>query len=134
MSEILRNSIKTPDGTVLVSRSRYDYTTHKDSVTGETYIIDGGLDYFRGSVNDVEAEDLSLTTDNSIEEIREGFEWGSRGEDGDQPLTYTPLKGLSDSHIQAILDTQSQLSELRLKMFSDELEYRRSLGIIVEDS
>ena len=78
---ILKNSIKTPDGTILVSRHRHDYVSHNDT-NGETYFIDGGNSYFRGSLNKVPAEDLSITTEDDFDLIREGFEWGSYGKNG----------------------------------------------------
>ena len=38
MSGILRNALKTPDGTVITSRHRHDYVTHTDT-NGKEYIL-----------------------------------------------------------------------------------------------
>ena len=83
---LLRNAIKTPDGTLLESRFRHDYKEHKDMVSGEVYIVDGGLDYIRCSLNDVKPTKLHLYEDDPHEKIREEFSWGSYGINGDQPL------------------------------------------------
>ena len=39
--ELVYNAIQTPDGTILRSRHRHDYVTHKDA-NGKTYMLDGG--------------------------------------------------------------------------------------------
>jgi hypothetical protein len=38
---LIRNAIRTPDGTILESRSVHDYRTHMDTVTNRQYMIDG---------------------------------------------------------------------------------------------
>jgi len=58
MIKLTRNAIQTPDGTILESYHRHDFRMYTDTITGETYMVDGGLEYRRGSVNDVPAKDL----------------------------------------------------------------------------
>jgi len=127
VSKILRNAIITPDGTLLESRHRHDYKRHKDAISGEEYFVDGGLDYFRGSINKVTPVYLHITTNSTHEEIRDGFIWG-RNYDKDMnklPETeYIALKDLTTEHIKAILATQCHLCDYIKKVFEYELEWR----------
>ena len=125
--QLVCNRIRTPDGTILQSYNRHDFKVHKDAVTGETYMIDGGLDYHRSYVNEVRATPLMLYSDDKHEDIREGFCWGTRGIDGKQPVTYVPLKDLTTEHIHAILETQYQITDWLRRMFQNELEYRNGI-------
>lgn len=126
MRQLLVQSIKTPDGTILTSRHRHDYVTHIDAISGEMYMVDGGNSYRRGTVNKVPATDLCVYTDDSHEKIREAFTWGSRGKSGNEPLTYITLSSLTADHILAILRTQ-RLSEDVEQLFYNELNWRDSL-------
>lgn len=127
---ILRNSIRTPDQTVIESKHRHDYVTHKDK-NGETYIVDGGLSYLRRSVNKEPAEDLTVYSDDPIEKIREGFSWGTYGKEGKDSLEYILLKGMSNQHIEAIMDDghHKHLDNV----FRRELCFRKENNIYVED-
>ena len=71
MKHIVLNRIKTPDETILISRHRHDYVTYTDA-NGETYMIDGGTDYLRRSVNSEPFEEQSLYADAPHNEIRQG--------------------------------------------------------------
>lgn len=68
--ELLVRMFRTPDGTVLKSQSTHDYASHDDA-NGETYIIDGGTSYLRTSVNKIPMKDISVWSDDPIEEVRE---------------------------------------------------------------
>ena len=100
---IVHNSIRTPDGTVLDSHHRHDYKTYQDE-NGETYMVDGGTQYLRRSMNKEPYEDLSVYSDEPFEKIREVLTWGTRGKNGDQPLKWVVLKDMDTDHIKAILD------------------------------
>lgn len=122
--QIISNKIRTPDGTILESFHRHDYKTYVDK-NGLEYMVDGGLDYLRRNVHDqAPYEELSVSADCPFETFREEMKWGTRGKDGKQPLKYVPLKKLTVEHIQAILDTQTQILPWLRNAFQQELRYR----------
>ena len=124
--QLIYSAWKTPDGTILQSRHRHDYCEHFDAVSKEWYILDGGTDYIRCSVNEVPPEDLTLYADDPHEKIREVFVWKSYGKNFSQPEgVYTLLKDLSCEHIEAILETQTHLPEYMLEMFRNEQTFRK---------
>jgi len=121
-TRLLLNRIKTPDGTILTSYNRHDYVTHKDAITKEVLMVDGGNDYVRRHVGTY--EELSVYDDGTHITRRSAVHWGTRGRDNKQPLTYKPIKDLDSDHIEAILRTQTQLSEFYKEVFKEELKYR----------
>ncbi len=124
--QLIYSAWKTPDGTLLHSRHRHDYCAHFDSVSKEWYILDGGSDYQRCSINTVPPEDLTLYADDPHEKIREVFVWKSYGKNFSQPEgVYTLLKDLADDHIIAICETQTHLPEHILEMFRNEQLFRK---------
>ena len=126
MREILSNKMRTPDGTVLHSVHRHNYVTHTDA-NGKEYMLDGGWDYVRRSVNGDEKL-LTVWSDDSHEVIREVVTWGTYGREGDQLITHVKIADMYDDHLQACLDTQEATMRLALyKVMQDELEYRKNL-------
>ena len=124
--QLIYSAWKTPDGTILHSRHRHDYCEHFDAVSKEWYILDGGSDYQRCSINTVPPEDLTLYADDPHEKIREVFVWKSYGKNFSQPEgVYTLLKDLTDEHIIAICETQTHLPEYILEMFENEQLFRK---------
>lgn len=125
--------IKTPDGTILESRHRHDFRTHFDTVSNELYMVDGGLDYSRRSINNVPAEEMSVYLEDGIEVVRDAVTWGTRGKAGRAPVRLVKLSEMSDKHIRACLDTQHAMHPHYREAFEMELTYRRTHGITVED-
>lgn len=103
MPNLIRNAMRTPDGTVIESRNRHDYVSHTDA-NGKFYMVDGGINYIRRTAHGDE-EDLSLYDDEPHEVQREVLKWGSYGKDGKQPLRLIPISEMETSHIKAVLDT-----------------------------
>ena len=124
MEKYLANRIRTPDGTILESMHRHDYVTYIDA-NGKEYMVDGGLDYLRRNVHDdAPYTELSVLSTDEHSVIREVFKWGTYGIDGKQPLKYLILKDMSWDHIEAILETQTQLRDHVRQVFVNELDYR----------
>ena len=116
--EIYKNSIITPDGTVLESKHRWDYVTYKDN-NEQFYAIDGGLDYLKRGFDKPDYIENSVTSDSKFEDIRKCFTWTSLTK-GKQLL-----KDLDTEHIKAIIRTQEHISDTTKNIFLKELEYRK---------
>jgi hypothetical protein len=124
MEKYVANRIRTPDGTILESMHRHDYVTYIDA-NGKEYMVDGGLDYLRRNIHDdAPYTELSILSSDEHSVIREVFKWGTYGIDGKQKLKYVILKDMSWDHIEAILETQTQLREHIRQVFVNELDYR----------
>lgn len=124
---IIRNAIITPDGTYLRSYHVHDYKVHEDAVTGETYIVDGGNEYLRRSINEVPPEDLTVYLSDNFEVVRMAFVWKSYGKNLEHAPNgiYIALCDMTDDHIEAILTTQNHIRGTFVeKLFMDELKYR----------
>lgn len=128
---IVVNAMQTPDGTVIRSNHVHDYVEHIDK-NGETYMVDGGNEYLKRSVNKIPAKDLSLYHTDKFETIRQRLVWGNRGKDGRSPLTYKILKDMSNDHISNIL-TFVKPKESYKSLFEKELEYRKQNKINIKD-
>ena len=132
-AKLLANRIVTPDGTMLHSKHRHDCVMYVDD-NGETYMVDGGIDYCRGIINKEPAKDACVYSDEPHEIIRDVFCWGTRGKGGRDPVQFKPISTLSNQHIHNIRVTQSHIGEEISKVFADEEVYRRDNGIIIEDT
>lgn len=126
--QIIYNAIRTPDETVLVSHHRHDYKTHLDA-NGEEYMIDGGTDYIRRSVNKIPAEDLSLYDDEPFEVLRECIFRGDKGKSGKEELKYVKLSEVNDEWLSAIIDYEEEHrpNNPQLKWYNLESIYRNKL-------
>ena len=104
MKQIYASRLKTPDGTILQSFHRHDYKEHVDTVTGETYVIDGGTDYIRTSINEVQPEWMIVYTHDPFEVKREVPVWGTYGKSGKGDFRWVSVAEMEDDHIRALLD------------------------------
>lgn len=130
---IIRNQIRTPDGTILESTHVHDYVEYEDK-NGELYSTDGGDEYIHRSINKEPYEDMTVYSNAPIETIREIFKWGTRGVKGDKPLRWVLLRDMTNLHIESVIDyLQPYPKEVsrNIDLFRRELEYREKNGISV---
>ena len=133
---LILSRIQTPDGTLLTSHHRHDYVTYTDA-NGEEYMLDGGNDYQRTSVNKESFKDLSIWSDAPYEIIRENFHRGGRGKNGDEPLKWVPLSEMSDEWVKNCIEYNDNLGmgkSYANYLYCKELRYRQRMGIKIEDS
>lgn len=125
---IICNAVMTPDGTYLRSYHRHDYKEHLDKVSGETYIVDGGHDYLRRSLNTTPAKSMDVYLSDPFEIIREVFVWKSYGKNGEYlpDGKYIFLYAMDTDHIHAILETQEHIKDTYVEdLMKQELAYRK---------
>ena len=99
----------TPDGTLLQSRHRHDFVQYTDA-NGLVYMVDGGLDYIRRSINDSAPHvDKCVYDDVPHEEQREAATWGTYGKNGDESRSYVTVANMSTEHIKAVIKDNKPL-------------------------
>lgn len=123
MNKVLASRIQTPDGTILQSFHRHDYKEYVDA-NGETYMIDGGIDYRRGFVNKQPAKDISIYTDDPFEIKRTAKLWGTYGKNGDEPLKWISVSEMEDAHIDKLLEPQMYVKPEIKEILIMEKKYR----------
>ena len=94
-------SLRTPDGTILISQHQHDYVSYTDA-NGKHYFIDGGSAYCRASAN---GDEVFLVIDDTSPHaaIREHLAWGTYGKSGNEPYRKVLLKDMDVDHIIAII-------------------------------
>jgi len=68
---------------------------------------------------------LNIVLKNQL--VRDWMTWGTYGKSGKEPLRFVLLKNMSDEHIQAVLDTQPQISRFYRREFKNELKLRKKI-------
>jgi hypothetical protein len=131
---LLVNSIKTPDGTILTSRSIHDFVAHDDTVTGTRYALDGGLNYRRILPGGM-YQDLSVYSDDPFEKIRESLSRLGRGKNFDKPAQWFALKEMNDNWLAELIPwlEDHQPNNRYKKYYLQEIEYRKANGITVKE-
>lgn len=133
---IILNRIKTPDGTILISRHRYDFVTYIDA-NGLEYMVDGGTDYLRRNVNmEAPYEEMSIYSDAPFEEVREHYCRGGRGKDGTESLKWVPLAKMSNDWLEACIvynEERGLKDSFASSMYAKELKYREENDIFIKD-
>lgn len=137
MKTLVVSRIQTPDGTILTSKHTHDFVSHKDA-NGLEYFLDGGLEYQRISLHEnAPAQNISLYIDSPFEEIRKYYCRGSRGKDGQKPLTYTPMCEMSNDWLEncILYNTERGFGTTCMStyLYMKELVFRFENNIFIKD-
>lgn len=101
---------------VLVSYHRHDFVTCSCGASS----LDGGNDYIR-LLGDTVVE--PIYTDDDFEIVRKHAVRGSRGPNGDQPLSWITICDMTDDHLEAVLEYGGPAWHLEL--IRREIEWRK---------
>ena len=123
MPKLIAQRIRTPDSTILQTFRLHDYKSHVDVITGENYVIDGGLDTLYTHTNIVPPEDLNVYDTDHFALQRDAFCWGIRGTEFNAPLIWRSLRNLDTEYVQLVL-SQSNLEDWVRSLFTQELAFR----------
>ena len=136
---LIASRIQTPDGTILWSRSVHDYVAYEDSKTGEIYVLDGGSDYQRTSINVVPAKDISVYSTAKWGTLRNFIIRNTILLDADLRPTgergYVRLSSMSDAHLES-LKTYLNAHEGDFKLYKyiiKEQKYRAKNSITIPE-
>ena len=123
--QLIHNSVTCLEcGETLISRFTHDY--NMCSCPQKTF-VDGGFSYGRYGGKDLDKVQTNYLYDDEPHEIiREYFERGGRGKNGDEELQYVKLKDVDDSWLQAIIvyENEYRPHNRMLKYYLEEQELR----------
>ena len=86
-------------------------------------MVDGGTDYSRyGAMDMKKIVHHEVFDDDDFEKVRQYATRGSRGKDGQQPLSYIAICDMDDDYLQAVLDYGG--AEWHLDLIRKEIKYR----------
>ncbi len=123
---------------IITSYHQHDYHSCKCDLVS----VDGGRAYLKRSYKCLDAEggrpytDLSVWSSADFESIRWCLMRGSRGKNGDQPLTYVSLAEISDNYLANLLVYQVQnmyTGSIDYKYQVMERQYRIDNNIVIEE-
>lgn len=117
--QIVYNAIKCLNcQETVVSHHVHDYKHCKCGLTA----VDGGNQYTRyGGEN---FEKITIYADDDFSIVRKVATRGSRGPNGDQPLSWIAICDMDDDYLQAVLDYGGP--EWHLELIKKEIEWRQS--------
>lgn len=119
--EIILNRIQCNlCGDIITSHYRHNFVSCKCTCCS----VDGGRSYlkrsysFAGEEGSLPYTELSITSSASFEDVRKALMRGSRGVNGDQPLTWVALSDISDDYLNNLIAYQEQ------NMYTDTIDYK----------
>lgn len=137
--KVIASRIQTPDGTILWSRHTHDYVAYEDTKTGEVYMLDGGTDYMKTSVNKIPAKNVSIYNTAKWKTRREFIIRYTALLDENKQSTgksgFVRLSNMSDAHLADLkkyLAGRSTGIEMQTNI-RKEIAYRRLHGVFVPE-
>lgn len=123
MKQLVYNAVKCLEcGETIVSYYRHDYKTCE---CPNSAMVDGGTAYGRyGAVDMDRIVKIDVYDDDNFDVVRKYATRGSRGPDGDQPLSWIAICDMDDDYLQAVLDYGGP--EWHINIIKKEIEYRRN--------
>jgi len=121
MKQLVYNSVTCQEcNETIVSYHRHDY---KICSCPNEAMVDGGTAYLRyGAKNMRKIKIFAVYDDDDFELVREYATRGSRGKDGDQPLSWIAIRDMDDDYLEAILDYGG--ADWHLALIKKEILYR----------
>lgn len=122
MRQLVYNAVKCLDcGETIVSYHRNDYKT----CSCDNAMVDGGTAYTRYGGKNIEK--IDVYADDDFEVVRKYATRGSRGVNGDQPLSWIAICDMDDDYLEAVLDYGG--AEWHLDLIRKEIKYRQDESI-----
>lgn len=121
MKQLVYNSVTCQEcNETIVSYHRHDYKTC--SCPNEA-MVDGGTSYLRYGAKDMsKIKIFAVYDDDDFELVRQYATRGSRGKDGDQPLSWIAIRDMDDDYLEAVLDYGG--ADWHLALIKKEILYR----------
>jgi len=122
MRQLVYNAVRCLEcDELLVSYSRHDYKTCQ---CPNSAMVDGGTAYGRYGAMDMNMiEKIDIYDDDDFEIVRKHAVRGSRGPNGDQPLSWIAICDMDDDYLQAVLDYGG--ADWHIDLIKKEIEWRR---------
>lgn len=121
MRQLVYNAVKCLEcGDTIVSYHRHDYKTCE---CPNSAMVDGGTAYGRYGAMDMDRiVKIDVYDDDDFEIVRKHATRGSRGPNGDQPLSWIAICDMDDDYLHAVLDYGGP--EWHLNIIKKEIKYR----------
>ena len=137
--KVIASRIQTPDGTILWSRHTHDYVAYKDTKTGEVYMLDGGTDYMKTSVNQVPAKNVSIYNTAKWKTLRDFIIRNTMLLNENKKPTlktgFVKLSSMSDEHLVDLKEylTERGIRKEMIEYIKKEQKYRKENGISIPE-
>jgi hypothetical protein len=122
MRQLVYNAVKCLEcDQTIVSYHVHDYKT---CGCPNGAMVDGGTAYGRyGAMDMNKIEKIDIYDDDDFEVVRRHAVRGSRGPNGDQPLTYIPICDMDDDYLKAVIEYGG--AEWHINLIKKEIKYRK---------